>query len=177
MNCFFIKYGNNEIQAGQAIQYIGGFHNSFTVHRTTLDGQLHAYCRFVPYGSEQIPRNCIYILPNTRSIHIMNNKLDLITVSIYLGWPPSAKHKAAQRNLEAQGQKSTLGPFPYRRISLLSVGPGVNCTFSPSLWAALAKRITWLKHSYIALWAQNKVYCWRFLFLCLILGYLGLTQT
>lgn len=27
MNCFFIKYGNNEIQAGQAIQYIGGFHS------------------------------------------------------------------------------------------------------------------------------------------------------
>ena len=33
---------------------------SILSHRTTLGGQLYAYGRFVPCGSEQISLNCIY---------------------------------------------------------------------------------------------------------------------
>ena len=112
MNCFFIKYGNKEIQAGQPIHRWISL-DSFTVHRKTLGGQLHAYCCFVPCGNEQILQNCIYIPPNIRSIHIINNKLDPMTV---FPFGLTTKRKT-------QGRSDT-------RISLLSVGPGANC---PSL--------------------------------------------
>ena len=56
----------------QLVDYVGGFH-SILLHRTTLDGQLYAYYRFVLCGSEQILLNCIYVLPNTRSIAIIDN--------------------------------------------------------------------------------------------------------
>ena len=37
-----------------------------------LVGQHYTYCRFVPFGSEQISLNCIDVLPNTTSIPMMN---------------------------------------------------------------------------------------------------------
>ena len=50
---------------------IGWFHSIF-LPRISLGGQLYTYCRFVPLGSEQISSNCIYVLPNTRSIPMIN---------------------------------------------------------------------------------------------------------
>ena len=55
---------------------------SSRLHRTTFGGQLYTYCCFVPCGSEQISLNCMYLLPNTRSIPLMNTYLNPITVSI-----------------------------------------------------------------------------------------------
>ena len=50
---------------------ITGFH-LILLHKITFDGKLYIYCRFVVCGSEQISLNCIHVLPNTRSIPMMN---------------------------------------------------------------------------------------------------------
>ena len=59
--------------------FIDGFH-SILLHRTMLGGQLYTYCHFVPHKREQISSNCTYVLPNTRSITMISNYLDPITV-------------------------------------------------------------------------------------------------
>ena len=50
---------------------IVGFHSVLS-HRKTLGGQIYTYCVYVICGSERISLNCIYMLPNTRSIPMIN---------------------------------------------------------------------------------------------------------
>ena len=90
LECTFmrIKFDKNEDRhiSNVLIMHIIGAIHSILLHRTTLGGELYTYCRFVPCGSEQPSSNCIYVLPNTMSIRIINNKLDLLTLfhSIWL---------------------------------------------------------------------------------------------
>ena len=70
-----VNHNIKNILLGNLTKYrycIGGFH-SILLHRTMLGGHLYNFCRFVACGSEQMSSNCIYVLPKTRSISIINN--------------------------------------------------------------------------------------------------------
>ena len=82
LECTFMRiefYEDRHISNVLIMHIIGAIH-SILLHRTTLGGEHYTYCRFLPCGSEQISSNCIYVLPNPRSIRIINNKLDPLTL-------------------------------------------------------------------------------------------------
>ena len=56
------------------------FSQYFYIGQRYLGGQLYTHYRFMSSGYEQISLNCIYVLPNTKSISMINISLDPLTL-------------------------------------------------------------------------------------------------